>query len=249
MSDALLSVQGLVKRYGAVPASDNVELEIRSGEIHALIGPNGAGKSTLIGQLAGEISPDAGRVRLRGRDITRVDVASRARLGIARSFQVSSLFGAMSVLDNARLALLGAERHCFHFWRSARADAALAEAATALLHEVGLRERAQVQVAALAHGERRQLEYAMTLAAKPALVLLDEPMAGMGGEDSARMVQLLEAHRGRHAMLLVEHDMDAVFALADRITVLVYGRVIASGAPAQVRADPQVQSAYLGSAS
>ena len=246
MADALLSVQGLVKRYGAVPASDGVELELQAGEIHALIGPNGAGKSTLIGQLAGEIAPDAGRVRLRGRDITVADAASRARLGIARSFQVSSLFGAMSVLDNARLALLGAERHCFRFWRPARADNALTQAAGVLLDEVGLRDRADVTVSALAHGERRQLEYALTLAAEPALVLLDEPMAGMGGEDSARMVALLEAHRGRHAMLLVEHDMDAVFALADRITVLVYGRVIASGAPAEVRADREVQRAYLG---
>ena len=248
MTESLLSVRGLVKRYGAIAASDGVDLEIPEGEVHALIGPNGAGKSTLIDQLAGETRPDAGSVLLRGTDITALDTPARARLGIARSFQVSSLFGAMSALDNARLALLGAKPHCFTFWRPVRRDRALTEAAHALLDEAGLAERAGVLASALAHGERRQLEYALALARAPALVLLDEPMAGMGVEDSARMVRLLQSHRGRHAMLLVEHDMDAVFALADRITVLVYGRVIASGAPAAVRADRAVQRAYLGGA-
>ena len=248
MADALLSVRGLRKHFGALPASDGVDLDVREGEIHALIGPNGAGKSTLVGQLAGEIAPDGGRILLRGRDISAETVPARVRLGLARSFQVSSLFGPMSTLDNLRLALLGAERHCFRFWRPARRDPALTGRALALLAEVGLESRAGQRVDALSHGERRQLEYLLALASSPAVMLLDEPMAGMGPEDGARMVKLLAAHRGRHAMLLVEHDMDAVFALADRVSVLVYGRVIACGTPDAVRADPQVQRAYLGSA-
>ena len=248
MAEPLLAVRALSKRFGALPASDAVDLDVRAGEIHALIGPNGAGKTTLVGQLAGEVVPDDGHVLLEGRDITRQSVPARVRLGLARSFQVSSLFAQMSALDNLRLALLGAERHCFRFWRPVRRDRALTARAEALLDEVGLASRAAQRVAALSHGERRQLEYLLALASSPSVVLLDEPMAGMGPEDSARMVELLAAHRGRHAMLLVEHDMDAVFALADRVTVLVYGRVIASGTPDAVRADPEVQRAYLGGA-
>ena len=246
MAEPLLEVRGLTKRFGALPASDGVDLGLHRGEIHALIGPNGAGKSTLVAQLAGEVVPDAGRVLLAGRDITRDPVPTRARLGIARSFQVSSLFADMSSLDNARLALLGAERHCFRFWRPVARDAALEERARDLLAEVGLQTRAAITVAALSHGERRALEYALALASRPAVLLLDEPMAGMGPEDSAHMVELLAGHRAQHATLLVEHDMDAVFALADRVTVLVYGKVIASGSPDTVRGDPEVQRAYLG---
>ena len=242
----MLSVRGLAKRFGAVPACDGVDLELHAGEIHALIGPNGAGKSTLIGQVAGEIRPDAGNIRLHGRDITDLSVAARARLGLGRSFQVSSLFTAMSVLDNARLALLAAEPHCFRFWRRAAADRDLRLASLALLGQVDLAGHAEQPVATLAHGERRQLEYALALAAAPTVLLLDEPMAGMGPDESSRMVELLAAHRSRHATLLVEHDMDAVFALADRVTVLVYGQVVASGDPQRVRTDPEVQRAYLG---
>ena len=246
MAEPLLRVQDLCKRFGALPAADNIDLELQAGEIHAVIGPNGAGKTTLIGQLAGEIAPDGGRILLHGKDIGGLGVAARARMGMSRSFQTTSLFPAFSVQDNALLAVLATRKHCFRLWRPARRDPVLVLEARAVLDEVGLGERAAVTVAELAHGERRQLEYAMALASSPSVLLLDEPMAGMGPEDSARMVELLQARRGQVAMLLVEHDMDAVFALADRVTVLVYGRVIASGSSASVRADPQVRRAYLG---
>jgi branched-chain amino acid transport system ATP-binding protein len=235
----LLEIENLSKRFGGVVASDSVSLTLARGELHAVIGPNGAGKTTLIGQLSGEIAPDAGRIRLDGLDITTLPAQRRSRLGLARSFQITSLFPDFTALGNVALAVQAHSGHSFRFWRDARREAALREPARAALGRVGLAARADIPVAGLSHGEHRQLELAMALATRPRVLLLDEPMAGMGPEESARMVQtLLELKR--------DHDMEAVFALADRITVLVYGRVIASGDPAAIRADAAVREAYLG---
>jgi len=248
MTEPLLATEELTKAYGAVVACDRVSLTLKAGELHAVIGPNGAGKTTLLGQLAGELSPDAGRIRFAGADITGLPAHARAARGLGRSFQVTSLFPNFSVLDNLALAVQAHDGHSFRFWRPVEREAALAERARATLARVGLAERALVRASALAHGEQRQLEIAMALAGQPRALLLDEPTAGMGREDSARMIALLAAIKaeGRTAILLIEHDMDAVFALADRITVLVYGQVIASGSPAEIRADPEVRRAYLG---
>jgi branched-chain amino acid transport system ATP-binding protein len=246
MSDALLRADGLVKRFGAVTAADQLSLEVRPGEIHALIGPNGAGKTTAVAQLSGEMRPDAGAVYFRGRDVTRQGADARARSGLARSFQITSLFRGFTAEDNVAMAIQAHQGHSFRFWRNARRDASLREPARSVLARVGLAMRADVLAANLAHGEQRQLELAMALATDPKLLLLDEPMAGMGHDESLRMVQLLAGLKGRLAILLVEHDMDVVFSLADRITVLVYGRAIASGAPEEIRANPDVREAYLG---
>jgi branched-chain amino acid transport system ATP-binding protein len=246
VSDILLQADGLVKRFGAVTASDELSLDVREGEIHALIGPNGAGKTTAIGQLSGEIRPDAGTIRFRGRDVTALGVPARARAGLARSFQITSLFGRFTAEDNVAMAIQAHQAHSFRFWRDARGDETLRRPARSMLARVGLSVRKDVMAASLAHGEQRQLELAMALATEPALLLLDEPMAGMGGEEARSMVDLLSGLKGRLSILLVEHDMDVVFSLADRITVLVYGRAIASGTPAEIRADAQVREAYLG---
>jgi len=246
MSDILLRADGLVKRFGAVTASDQLSLEVRPGEIHALIGPNGAGKTTAVAQLSGEMRPDAGAVYLGGRDVTRLGVDTRARAGLARSFQITSLFQGFTAEDNVAMAIQAHQGHSFRFWRNARRDTALREPARSVLARVGLAARADVPAANLAHGEQRQLELAMALATDPKLLLLDEPMAGMGHDESLRMVELLAGLKGQLAILLVEHDMDVVFSLADRITVLVNGRAIASGAPADIRADTAVREAYLG---
>jgi branched-chain amino acid transport system ATP-binding protein len=242
----ILEVEGLSKRFGGVVASDSVTLEVAAGEIHAVIGPNGAGKTTLIAQLAGELRPDAGTIRFEGRDVTALDPPARAGLGMGRSFQITSVFAALSVAENAALAVQAHDGHAFRFWRKAAADAALMGAASALLERVGLADRADAPTSALSHGEQRQLEIAMALAGKPRLLLLDEPTAGMASADSQRMVEFLARLKGQTAMLLVEHDMDAVFALADRITVLTYGRVIATGTPDTIRGDAAVRAAYLG---
>jgi len=246
VADALLQIDGLTKRFGGVVASDEIVLSVPAGELHAIIGPNGAGKTTLIGQLTGEIAPDAGRIQFEGRDITALPIHTRSRLGLARSFQITSLFLDFTVLDNVALAVQAHAGHSFHFWRDARSDPALREPARAALQRVGLTQRADVLVANLSHGEHRQLEIAMALATKPCMLLLDEPMAGMGPEESARMVKLLHELKREVTLLLIEHDMEAVFALADKITVLVYGRVIASGEPAAIRVNPEVRRAYLG---
>lgn len=246
MTEVLLEAEGLVKRFGGVTATDGVSLAVRAGEVHAVIGPNGAGKTTLVAQLAGELRPDAGRIRFAGADVTGLPAWARAALGLARSFQVTSLFPEFTALDNVALAVQARAGHSFRFWRDARRDAALREPARAVLAAVGLAGRADVPAGALAHGEQRQLEIAMALATRPRVLLLDEPTAGMGREDSTQMIELLRGLRGPYALLLVEHDMDVVWALADRITVLVYGRVIASGPPARIRADPEVHPAYLG---
>jgi branched-chain amino acid transport system ATP-binding protein len=246
MTGALLRVFGLRKSFGALLATDAVDLEVRAAEIHAVIGPNGAGKTTLLAQLSGEMLPDAGRIEFLDRDITRLPPYTRSHLGLARSFQITSVFLDMTLLDNVALAVQAHAGHSYRFWKSARNDHVLVEPAMQVLRQVGLADRAHVNASEVSHGEHRQLEIAMALATNPTLVLLDEPMAGMGPEESARMVDILRGLKSRKAMLLIEHDMDAVFALADRITVLVYGRVIASGIPEVVRADDAVRRAYLG---
>jgi len=248
VAEVLLEIEGLTKRFGGVVASDAISLALPKGELHAIIGPNGAGKTSLIGQLTGEITPDSGQIRFAGRDITMLPVYRRSQLGLARSFQITSLFPEFTALDNVALAVQAHDGHSFRFWRNARHDAALREPARAAMERIGLAGRAEVPVADLSHGERRQLEIAMALATKPQLLLLDEPMAGMGPEESARLVELLRRLKGALTIMLIEHDMDAVFALADRISVLVYGRIIASGDAGAIRADPAVREAYLGDA-
>jgi branched-chain amino acid transport system ATP-binding protein len=246
VAEALLAIDGLTKRFGGVVACDQMALAIPRGELHAIIGPNGAGKTTLIGQLTGEIAPDAGRVRFDGEDITVLPTYRRSAIGLARSFQITSLFLDFTTLDNVALAVQAHAGHSFRFWRDARQDRDLREPARVALARVGLADRADVIVANLSHGEHRQLEIAMALATKPRMLLLDEPMAGMGPEESARMVRTLRELKQELTILLVEHDMEAVFALADRITVMVYGRAIATGAPAAIRANEEVRQAYLG---
>ena len=246
MADPLLQVRDLTKRFGGVLACDCICLEVPAGELHAIIGPNGAGKSTLISQLAGEINPDAGRISFDGRDITRIPSHRRSALGLARSFQTTSLFLDFTVLDNVALAVQAHAGHSFRFWRPARSDVKLHGPALAALARVGLESRAHVVCANLSHGEHRQLEIAMALATAPRMFLLDEPMAGLGPDESARMIALLRELKREQTILLVEHDMDAVFRLADRITVLVDGRVIASGKPDAIRFDEAVRQAYLG---
>ena len=247
MAEPLLQIRGLTKRFGGVLASDGISLDVPAGELHAVIGPNGAGKSTLIGELAGEINPDAGRIFFNGLDITRLPTHRRSALGLARSFQITSLFPDFTVLDNVALAVQAHTGHSFRFWRPARNEVKLRGPARAALARVGLESRADVLCANLSHGEHRQLEIAVALATAPRMFLLDEPMAGMGPDESARMIALLGELKREQTILLIEHDMDAVFRLADRITVLVDGRVIASGPPADVRADAAVRQAYLGS--
>jgi len=242
----LLQIEGLTKRFGGVVACDEVSLAVGRGELHAVIGPNGAGKTTLVGQLTGEVAPDAGCIRFDGRDITAMPVHRRSQLGLARSFQVTSLFADFTALDNVALAVQAHAGHSFRFWRDARCEMQLREPARAALARVGLSERAGVLVANLSHGEHRQLEIAMALAGRPRMLLLDEPMAGMSPEESARMVGMLRELKRELTILLIEHDMEAVFALADRITVLLYGRLIASGSPATIRANAEVREAYLG---
>ncbi len=246
MAEPLLEVVALSKRYGGIVASDHLSLEVAAGELHAVIGPNGAGKTTLVGELAGEIAPDAGRVHFAGRDVTALPADARSALGLARSFQVTSLFADFTALDNVALAVQAQTGHSFRFWDDARRDPTLREPARAALAGVGLGARADVVVSALSHGEHRQLELAIALATKPRMLVLDEPMAGLGVQESARMVELLRALKQELTILLIEHDMTAVFALADRITVLVYGRVIASGRPEAIRENAEVRKAYLG---
>ncbi len=246
MTEPLLQVRGLRKRFGGLVATDGVDLDVAAGETVAVIGPNGAGKTTLIAQLSGDLAPDAGRIRFAGADVTALPAPARSRLGLARSFQITSIFREFSALDNVALAVQAHAGHSFRFWRPARAEAALLEPARTVLEQVGLGARGDVPAGTLAHGEQRQLEIAMALATRPTLLLLDEPVAGMGLDESARMVQLLRTLRGRHTIVLVEHDMDVVFALADRISVMVDGRVIATGAPEAIRINPEVRRAYLG---
>jgi branched-chain amino acid transport system ATP-binding protein len=245
MSEALLQVTGLVKRFGGLIATDRLDLHVSHLETLALIGPNGAGKTSLISQLQGDLTPDAGSIRFDGRDITREPAHRRAHAGLARSFQISSVFPQFSLRDNVAVAVQARLGHSFRFWRGAHRDATLAVPAQETLDAVGL-GRTHRCAADVSHGERRQLELAMAMAMQPKLLLLDEPMAGMGREDSARMTRLLLQLKDRYSILLVEHDMDAVFKLADRVTVLVAGRPIATGLPDEVRSDAAVRAAYLG---
>ncbi|HSA90740.1 MAG TPA: ABC transporter ATP-binding protein [Burkholderiales bacterium] len=241
----MLEVRGLTKSFGALRACDGIDFDVAEGETHAVIGPNGAGKTTFISQLAGNLRPDAGAIRFAGEDVTHLPAHARARKGFARSFQITSVFHDFTALHNVALAVQAHSGRA-GFWRPARSDRALIEPARRLLEEVGLGARADVPAANMSHGEHRQLEVAMALATKPRLLLLDEPMAGMGAEESQRMIELLARLKQAKTLILVEHDMDAVFRLADRISVLVYGRVIATGEPEDIRANEEVRKAYLG---
>jgi branched-chain amino acid transport system ATP-binding protein len=246
VADPLLRVESLVKRFGGIVATDHVTLDVARGELHAIIGPNGAGKTTLISQLTGQLLPNSGTIRLGDQDITHVAAWRRSALGLARSFQITSLLADFTAIDNVALAAQAQDGHSFRFWGDARKARHLRDTARAALERVGLAHRAEIMVSRLSHGEQRELELAVALATKPNLLLLDEPMAGLGSTESARMVKLLQELRREVTIVLVEHDMNAVFALADRITVLVYGRVIASGAPAAIRGNEEVRRAYLG---
>ncbi len=243
---ALLDIQGLFKRFGGLVATNDCALDVRAGELHALIGPNGAGKTTLIGQIAGVIKPDSGRIRLDGVNITYLPPHRRVRMGLARTYQITNVFKKYSVLDNLALGVQARDGHSFRFWRPVRAERHLWDQAAEIAERVGLGVRQDVLAGALAHGEQRQLEVGLALTSRPRLLLLDEPLAGMGADEAGRMVDLIRRLRADLTILLVEHDMDAVFQLADRISVLVYGRIIASGAPEAIRANPDVQTAYLG---
>jgi branched-chain amino acid transport system ATP-binding protein len=243
---ASLQTEGLVKRYGALLVTDNVSLDIRSGELHALIGPNGAGKTTLINQLSGELPSNAGRIHFDGQDVTAEPIHRRARSGLLRSYQITSIFEEFTVLENAALAALGARQQAWGFWRPMLADARARAAAEEAVEAAGLAALASTLAGELAYGQRRQLELAIALAAGPKFLLLDEPMAGMSVQESAAVTTLLRGLKRRYTILLVEHDMDAVFALADRISVLVYGRVMFTGTADEIRAHPEVRAVYLG---
>jgi branched-chain amino acid transport system ATP-binding protein len=246
MTPPLLDVRGLEKRFGALVATDRVDLQVQRGEVHALIGPNGAGKTTLVAQLGGQLASDRGRIVFDGVDITSLAPHQRARRGLVRSFQITRLFKSASVLDNVALAVQAVSGSSFRASRPMRADATEFERAREVLADIGLAAKATHAIDQLSHGERRALEVGMALATRPLLMLLDEPMAGMGADESARMERLIDVVRATSTVLLIEHDVDAVFRLADRVSVLVGGRLIASGAPAAVRADAAVIAAYLG---
>ncbi len=246
MAEPVLALTALRKHFGGLIVTDNIDLSVMPGELHAVIGPNGAGKTTLINVVSGLLAPDSGRVVLAGRDITALPPHTRARLGVARSFQITSVLSGFSALENVAISVQARAGSSFRYRGNAAAETALNEPAMAALAEVGLADRAHVLAARLAHGEKRALELAMAIAAEPKLLLLDEPMAGTGREETERLIGVLRRLKGRFAMMLVEHDMTAVFALADRISVLIYGRILASGRPEEVRADPRVIAAYLG---
>jgi len=248
MSETLLETHALTRSFGALKACDGVSLDVRSGEIHALIGPNGAGKSTLVKLLCGEIRSDSGSVLLMGRSVEAVPATDRAHLGMARSYQISALAPSLSGVEHVMLALLPGAGGVFRFFKPIARDADLNEQAMSLLGEVGLAGRGAIPVAGLSHGERRQLELALALALKPKVLLLDEPMAGMGAEGTERLSSLLGKLRGSMGILLIEHDMDAVFALADRISVMVGGKIVRTGNAEEIRGDALVQEAYLGTA-
>jgi len=246
MTEPILNIQNLHKSFGALKANDNITLDLRRGEIHALIGPNGAGKSTLIAQIAGGLVPDSGQVRFNGKDVTRLDTVARARLGLGRTFQISALAMEFTVLQNVTLGALGARGGVFRFFRPVLKDIGLREEAIEALKRVGLQDLAAMRTAELSHGQRRQLEVAVALTLKPKAFLMDEPMAGLGAGGSKRLTGFLDGLRAEAPILLVEHDMDAVFALADRISVLVYGKIIATGSVDEIRSNADVRRAYLG---
>jgi branched-chain amino acid transport system ATP-binding protein len=246
MMGAMLTTQSLSKRFGALVVTDAVSISIERGELHAIIGPNGAGKTTLINQLSGELPSESGRVLFDDKDVTALPIEGRARCGLVRSYQITSIFEEFTVLENATLSALGAKQHAMRFWKPMLANRTAVQAAHQALVDTGLAERADVLAGELAYGERRQLELAMSLSSGPKFMLLDEPMAGMSVQESAAVTNLLLRLKGRYTILLVEHDMSAVFALADRISVLVYGKVLFTGTPDEVRSHPEVRSVYLG---
>jgi branched-chain amino acid transport system ATP-binding protein len=242
----MLEVRGLTKRFGGIVAVDAVNLSVQAGEVHALIGPNGAGKTTLIAQVSGSLAADAGEIYFQGEELTAKPQHARVRAGLARSYQITSIFRRFSVLDNLALAVQARSGSSLSFWRPVAGEKALFDEAASIAAQINLQGKLNSISGTLAHGEQRALEVGLALATRPKLVLLDEPMAGMGPEESQRMIGLIQRIRASVTVLLVEHDMDAVFRLADRISVLVTGRVIASGAPADIRLDPEVKRAYLG---
>ncbi|MCC6473415.1 MAG: ABC transporter ATP-binding protein [Burkholderiales bacterium] len=246
MTEPVLVATGLTRQFGGLTAVAGVSLELAHGVVHAVIGPNGAGKSTLANMLAGELRPSAGSIRYAGREISQLSADRRSRMGIGRSYQTTNVVRDFSALENCRLAAQSREPHAFNWLRSARSYRGIVEAAERSLEAVGLAQRAAVPAGHLSHGEQRQLEIAMCLATRPRVLLLDEPLAGMGAEESVSMIELLRAIAAEHAVLLIEHDMDAVFALAGVLTVMASGAVLDSGEPARVRANPAVQEAYLG---
>jgi branched-chain amino acid transport system ATP-binding protein len=243
---ALLQVNDLVKQFGALRATDQVTLDVQSGEIHALIGPNGAGKTSLIAQLSGHLQSDSGQIFFAGQEVTATPTHERVRRGLARSFQITRLFKSFTVLDNVALSVQARSGHSFSFWRPVRSEKALTDQAMAVLQDLGLQDRAQDPASELSHGEQRVLELGLAVATRPKLLLLDEPMAGAGPLESERIVNLIQQLRSQVSILLIEHDMDAVFRLADRISVLVNGALIATGTPEAIRNNPQVIAAYLG---
>lgn len=243
---SLLTISNLRKSFGGVVATDGVELAVEEGELHAIIGPNGAGKTTLVSQLSGQLRPDSGSITFEGRAIQGKPAHKRRAMGIARSFQITSLIMSMSVADNVALAIQARHGHSFRFLKAARRIESVREETLQFLQKVGLSDRADEPARALSHGEHRQLEIAVALATGARMLLLDEPMAGLGAEESDQMVTMLKGLKGEKTILLIEHDMDAVFALADRISVIVYGRVIATGSPEDIRSNAEVQQAYLG---
>jgi branched-chain amino acid transport system ATP-binding protein len=246
MTKPLLDIRNLVKRFGGLVATNHASLSVFEGEMHALIGPNGAGKTTLINQISGEFRSDEGQLLFNGIDITGMSMHKRVAVGLARSYQITSVFKRLTVLDNVALAVQARSGSSFRFWKPAIDDVKVFDEAGQVLEQVGLAGKAGTLAGSLAHGEQRQLELGITLATKPKLLLLDEPMAGMGPDESERMVSLLSALKGQATVLLIEHDMSAVFRLADRISTLVYGRVISTGTPHEIRNDPEVKKAYLG---
>ena len=246
MPEPVLVLRDLHKRYGGLSVTRGVSLDVRPNEIHALIGPNGAGKTTLIHLICGTVAPDSGQVIFAGLDVTALPFHRRARLGLGRSFQITSLIPGFSARDNVALALQGRRGSSFRFFGAASKDASLNQAALACLEEMGLAGQAATLAGVLSHGERRQLELAVACASEPRLLVLDEPLAGAGGEETERLIRLLSARRARCPILMVEHDMAAVFALADRISVLDGGQLLVTGTADEVRAHPEVRRAYLG---
>ncbi|MEO9780966.1 MAG: ABC transporter ATP-binding protein [Sedimentitalea sp.] len=241
-----LTVRNLTKSFGALKVTDDVSLDFAPGEIHAIIGPNGAGKTTLISQLSGQLRSDSGTVAIAGRDVTRLSMPDRVKLGLARSFQITSVLPGFTALENVALAVQARQGSSFRFFKTVADEAALNDAALVALREAGLEHRSDIPAKSLSHGEHRRLELAIALATEPKILLLDEPLAGVGGEDADTFVANLQKLKGRFTIVLIEHDMDAVFALADRVSVLVYGQIIATGTPEAVRSDPEVRTAYLG---
>ena len=246
MTESLLKVEKLVKKFGGLTATDSLNFDVQEGEIHAIIGPNGAGKTTLIHQLSGLLKPDSGSIQFNGKEINNFSAPQRCHEGIVRSYQITSIFKDFTVLDNVAMSIQACEGHSFRFWENADKDTILSEKAMKVLTETNLQEKANVLADNLAHGEQRQLEIAMALGTSPKMLLLDEPMAGMGPEESSSVTKFLKSMKSKYTMLLIEHDMDTVFALADRITVLVYGKSIACGTPEEIRSNKEVRTAYLG---